>query len=150
MPSGKPIQFHKAARRHYWDAKLLFDHGRLANASQLYGFCAECGIKELLIRNGLPTDPATGDILEKKMRVFKQHVHVLVGKINLVNNFLQGRNGAKYLTMISKINNFLDWHTNHRYYDETHLPTASFPGYQDAAQEIMAMLDQAVLDGVAI
>ena len=153
MSSGKPIQFHKAAKRHFLDANLLLSHKRLANAAQLYGFCAECGIKALLIWHGLP-ETDTGDIdtknNNKKSDKFRKHVHELVAHIHLVENFLQGRNGAKYLALISKINNFSNWHTEHRYYDETYLPTASFPRYQDAAQEIMKMFDQAVLDGVTI
>lgn len=35
------INFHGAARRHYHDADLLWQHQREANAGQLYGFVAD-------------------------------------------------------------------------------------------------------------
>ena len=40
--------FADAHRRHWEDAELLHDHGRWANADQLYGFSAECGLKAVM------------------------------------------------------------------------------------------------------
>jgi len=34
--------FVAAHRRHWRDAELLFEHERIENADQLYGFSAEC------------------------------------------------------------------------------------------------------------
>lgn len=43
-----------AAKRHFDDAKLLHSQmpGRLANASHLYGFAAECAIKCMMLARG--------------------------------------------------------------------------------------------------
>ncbi|WP_058553880.1 hypothetical protein [Thiohalocapsa sp. ML1] len=40
--------FPAAARRCFHDGTLLLDHGRLANASHLFGLGAECALKVLL------------------------------------------------------------------------------------------------------
>ncbi len=37
--------YKNAARRHYEDAEILFNRLRWANADQLYGLAAECGLK---------------------------------------------------------------------------------------------------------
>ena len=40
--------FHDAHLRHWQDAELLFRHDRWANADQLYGLSAECGLKAVM------------------------------------------------------------------------------------------------------
>ena len=51
-----PVDFVDAHRRHWADAELLFDHDRWANADQLYGFSAECGLKAVMRTLGMPVD----------------------------------------------------------------------------------------------
>lgn len=53
-----PVDFVDAHRRHWADAELLFDHERLGNADQLYGFSAECGLKAVMTGLGMPLDPS--------------------------------------------------------------------------------------------
>lgn len=142
----KSVDFHQAAKRHFMDAGLLMNQGRQANAGHLYGFVAECGIKSLLVLNGYPTDPASGEILEKKKK-FRTHIHELVNNINMIHTFLDGRGAAKYLTMIPSIGNFSNWKTDHRYYVDSALPP-SITDWRNASQEVMRMLEQAMLDGV--
>ena len=43
-----PADFHDAHLRHWQDAELLFRHDRWANADQLYGLSAECGLKAVM------------------------------------------------------------------------------------------------------
>lgn len=142
MPTIKPVDFHQAGKRHFNDAELLQDHARNAAAGQLFGFAAECGIKSLLVWNGYPTDPASGEIVEKK---FRKHIHELVKNIDQLHAYLNGRDAAKYLAMIPSINDFSDWKTDHRYYTDSALPS-SLAKWRKASREIMGMLDQAMLD----
>ena len=51
-----PVDFVDAHRRHWADAELLFDHERLGNADQLYGFSVECGLKAVMRTLGMPVD----------------------------------------------------------------------------------------------
>ena len=51
-----PADFHDAHRRHWQDAELLRKHGRWANADQLYGFSAECGLKAVMKALGMAVD----------------------------------------------------------------------------------------------
>ncbi len=144
MPTIKPVDFNQAGKRHFNDAELLQDHKRNAAAGQLYGFAAECGIKFLLVLNGYPTNPASGEIAEKKKQ-FKKHIHELVKNIHMLHAYLNGRDAAKYLAMIPNINDFADWTTDHRYYTDSALPP-SLAKWRKASLEIMGMLDQAMID----
>ena len=143
--SAKLVDFHQAARRHFNDAELLFNLTRRANAGHLYGFAAECGVKALLVWKGYPSDPVSGEIIEKRPNKFRVHIHDLTKNINMVYTFLDGRGAAKYLAMIPSIGDFSDWKTDHRYYIESELPP-SVSSWRNASREIMHMLDQAMLD----
>jgi hypothetical protein len=143
--STKMVHFRHAASRHYNDGELLIKNGRQANAGQLYGFTAECGIKWLLVWKGYPTDPISGEIVEKGKK-FRAHIHELIKNIHLVHTFLDGRGALKYMAMIPGIGSFSDWKTDHRYYIDSALPP-SLLNWQKAAREIMQMLDEATLDG---
>ena len=55
-----PADFVDAHHRHRADAELLFENDRWANADQLYGFSAECGLKAVMQACGMPVDGATG------------------------------------------------------------------------------------------
>lgn len=146
MPTSKPVDFHHAGKRHFNDAELLLQHARNATAGQLYGFAAECGIKTLLVWSGYPTNPATGEIDEKKgKQKFRKHIHELVNNINMLHAYLDGRGAAKYLAMIPSVEELSDWTTGHRYYTDSALPQ-SLLKWRKASQEIMRMLDQAMLD----
>lgn len=141
----KTINFHEAARRHFQDADLLeVQHHRLAGAGQLYGLAAECGIKSLLVSQGYPSDPTTGDLAHRKLR---KHVHELVNNIHMLDAFLDGRGAARYRAMLPNLNRFSNWHTEQRYYADQALPLASVTHWRVAADEVMRMLDQLLLDG---
>jgi hypothetical protein len=145
---SKPIDFHQAAKRHFYDADLLMDHNRQATAGQLYGFTAECGIKSLLVWKGYPTDPKSGELAEKGKR-FRVHIHELVNNINMLHTFLDGRGAAKYLALMPSIWDFSDWKIDHRYYVESALPPSASK-WREASREILQALDEATLDGEII
>lgn len=57
---AQAADYGDAHLRHWEDAELLFNDDRWANADQLYGFSAECGLKALMrALGGMPVD-ATG------------------------------------------------------------------------------------------
>ena len=146
MTTIKPVDFHHAGKRHFTDAELLIKLKRDASAGQLYGFAAECGIKTLLVWNGYPTDPVSGELVEQgKKKRFRAHIHEFVKNINTIRTFLDGRGAAKYLAMIPNVGNFSDWKTDHRYYRDSALPP-SLNKWREASREIMRMLDEAMLD----
>lgn len=143
--TNKRVDFRVAASRHYQDGELLMENARHANAGQLFGFAAECGLKWLLVWKGYPTDPVSGEILEKKKK-FRVHIHELVKNITMVQAFLDGRGASKYLAMLPSIDTFSDWKTDHRYFIESALPP-SLSNWRTTAHEIMKMFDEANLDG---
>lgn len=147
MTAMNTIDFHGAAMRHYSDADFLRSDQRDANAGQLYGFVAECGIKALLVAGGLPVEQ-DGDIKKgvKKTTDFRWHVNILASQINMAHSFLEGRTMAGYLAHIPDIANFRDWSTDHRYYDEAQIPS-SLEKWRIAALQVMRMLDIAKSDG---
>lgn len=143
--------FPSAAKRHWHDANLLEVNGRTGNSGQLYGFSAECGLKALLIALGYPCDP-DGSPKKKKhlpsgVPEVRRHIHELVGVIGDIQNYVNGRSGAKYSAMFPNITNFANWSTDHRYWTDTAMPS-SLPAWKSAAKEVMKMLDEASLDGV--
>lgn len=67
-----PVDFADAHRRHWADAEFLFMNERLGNADQFYGFSAECGLKAVMERLGMPVD-RTG----LPPKEYRTHVHEL-------------------------------------------------------------------------
>jgi len=84
----------------YEDAEILFNRLRWANADQLYGLAAECGLKAVMVGLGTRTK-SSGDL--KKHSV---HINKLW---NEFITFANGRNGAKYVGDLSSNNPFQDW-----------------------------------------
>jgi hypothetical protein len=140
------VDFLSAAQRHFRDAEHLLASGYSANAGQLFGFQAECGLKALLIAQGLRTDSA-GDI-DGNQRNYRVHIDGLSQLILTLNVFPNGRIATRYTTMIPNVRNFSDWRVNHRYWNEDTLPLTSVSNWRLASNEIEAMLDQARMDGV--
>lgn len=143
------INFPVSAKRHFNDALLLEESTRLANAGQLYGFCAECGIKALLISLGYPTD-TKGSPVKKPISGephIRKHINQLLEIKSEIDTYASGRNGAKYLALIPNLDSFSDWLIDHRYYAEYKIP-ASLPAWKSSATEMMKMLDVAFIDGV--
>ena len=143
------IDFSTSAKRHFQDAKFVEDNNLLANAGQLYGFCAECGIKALLIALGYPTD-AEGSPINQALAGnlnIRKHINQLVAIRIQIDSYASGRSGAKYLALIPNIDSFADWSVDHRYYDQHQIPP-SITAWQQAATEMMRMMQEASSDGV--
>ncbi len=141
------INFIKSAKRHYDDAKILLNANSVPNAGQLFGFCAECGLKALLIAYGLTTDPSTGDLnlSDSDKKKYLRHINVLCNNISI---FTQDTTYASYLAIMPSIAFFLDWRTDHRYYDESAIPN-NISKWENAATEVRRMVDKLIQDGRA-
>ncbi len=143
------VNFSASALRHFVDAELLESNQREANAGQLYGFCAECCLKAVLIGIGYPID-SEGSPVERPQSGeprIRRHINELVAINIQISSYVSGRGGAKYLALIPNINSFNDWSVHHRYYDQQYIPL-SLNIWKGAAAETMKMLDEAKLDGV--
>ncbi len=145
MATAPVTSYTEAARRHLLDAEMLFAGDRKANAGQLYGFVAECGVKALLIACGVPTD-ADGGIAKNPLRA---HVPVLMDRVVAHGALIpDGLLSNRYMAMIGSAARLSDWSVDHRYYRESALPLLSLPAWRTAAHDVGKMLDQAKQDGV--
>jgi hypothetical protein len=128
------------------DANSLLANNRSANAGQLYGFVAECGLKALLIACGVPAD-ANGEIPSHHR--FRQHVPKLPDRIVAEGHLIPNSSRAgQYLTSLTHLSKFGNWLVDHRYWREAALPLTSVTAWKAAAEEILLMIDKAKEDGV--
>ena len=141
-----PVDYTGSARRHFTDAETLLTSGRTANAGQLFGLVAECGLKAMLVACKVQTD-ADGSI--PKCHALRQHVPNLVCRVVSQGHLIpDGRLATAYMATMPSLNMFGDWMIDHRYWRDPALPLKSVAGWRIAAKEVLAMLDQATEDGV--
>ena len=153
-PTPAPVAYAHSARRHMADADTLFNQQGLANAGQLYGFVAECGLKAMLLACGV-SPGADGGIPERhpakpdKPHPLRKHMPDLTARIAAQGQLIpDGPQATKYMAHLRDLGNFKDWSVDHRYWRDAALPLASVAAWRIAAQQITAMLDQAKQDGV--
>lgn len=121
--------FRDAHLRHWQDAELLKQAGRWANADQLYGYSAECGLKAVMVANGMPVDE-TGSPTERR---HKQHIQYLWGTFR---SFVFGRPTASLLHHLPEQNPFARWSQNDRYAASRHFTAATVRSHREAAQQV--------------
>ena len=134
-----PVDFADAHRRHWEDAEVLFACARWANADQLYGFSAECGLKAVMRALGMRVDP--DGIPERKHR---KHVQELWP---IFRTFAEGHGGQSYLRQLPLGQPFHDWSHHDRYASTKNFSKPSTVPHQDAARGIFLMLQRATRDG---
>ena len=135
-----PADFADAHRRHWEDAELLFAHARWANADQLYGFSAECGLKAVMRALGMQVERDG----RPEMAEHRKHVHELWP---IFRTFVAGRNGQWYLLQLPAGEPFHDWSHHDRYASGGHYSEPAVVPHQDAARKVRLMLQRASLDG---
>lgn len=128
--------FHNAFYRHADDADFLLEHKRWANADHLYGFAAECALKAILIKQGIPSND--GDISDGK---YKQHINKLWDKYS---SFMQKRNAYQ----IQLKNPFLDWSIDQRYAHKDDIAEQTARNHCAAVASVKKIIKKAELDGV--
>lgn len=149
-----PVAYEQAARRHLADAETLFSQGRMANAGQLFGFVAECGLKALLLACGVVPDseggiPSKHPAKPNKQHPLRQHMPDLTGRIAAYGQLIpDGPQAARYMATMPNLGDFIDWSVDHRYWRDGALPLTSVAKWRSAAKAVSTMLDQAKQDGV--
>lgn len=135
-----PADFADAHRRHWEDAELLLAHERWANADQLYGFSAECGLKAVMRALGMPVEP---DGRPEKAE-HRKHVQDLWP---IFRTFVAGRNGEWYLHQLPAGEPFRDRSHHDRYASGGHFSEPAVAPHQVASRAICKILQRARLDG---
>lgn len=137
--SGTSFQtdFLDAMERHWQDAELLHSHVRLANADQLYGLAAECGLKALMLRWGMPftggrpSNPA-------------DRVHAN----GLWSRYEAYRQGNSAVFALPPNNPFAHWRIEHRYANQSSFLLSRVQQHQAGAREVKRLIKEARLNGV--
>ena len=132
---SKPPDFTDAHSRHWQDAELLFAHDRWANADQLYGLSAECGLKAVMQELGMPVDAAG-----KPATDYRKHVNALW---LIFQDFTNNRDGARYLQMLPPGSPFANWAIEDRYANRDDFRRADVESHRAATQEIARMVSDA-------
>ena len=99
--TAHPADFFDAHRRHWEDAEILFGRDRWANADQLYGLSAECGLKAVMKTLGMRVDTA-GSPIAPEHRVHVQKLWPIFV------TFAGDRDGARYLSPLPSGRPFAD------------------------------------------
>ena len=133
-----PVDFAGAHRRHWQDAELLFISERLGNADHLYGLSAECGLKAVMKKLGMPVD-TTG--LPPKQ--FRTHVQELWPQFKA---FASGHGGARYVEELPSGRPFADWSHHDRYARKGHSGEHAVGRHRIAASGIHRMVQAAEMD----
>jgi hypothetical protein len=148
------VNFAESARRHWKDTEVLSAQGRFGNAGQLLGFSAECGLKAIYRCLFLPA-AANGDIDwdsikhadKKKHDKYHAHVNFLCKTVAVLAS---SPDSSTYQSMIPSIGAFMTWSINQRYWSDAEharIAAAELPQWEQAAREVMVMLDAAQKDG---
>ncbi|MDR0894121.1 MAG: hypothetical protein LBN06_02290 [Prevotellaceae bacterium] len=129
--------FYDAFLRHLEDAEYLFRENRIANADQLYGYSAECGLKALMKAFGMSVDsrsvPSPKD---------KKHLPEIWARYAIYQS------GAKALAYTLPTSNpFADWDINNRYAHRSDFNKADVQVHQQATNKIKTLINQAFLEG---
>ena len=131
--------FIDAHERHWEDAELLFECRRWANADQLYGFSAECGLKAVLEAEEMPIDE-TG----MPSHEFRKHVRELWP---VFIEFMTKKEISKPLwDEFPDGEPFKDWSHHDRYAHRGCFRSDKVQQHRDAAKAISHMVKQYLQD----
>ena len=137
-----PVEkFAAAHRRHWEDAEFLSGDNRWSNADQLYGFSAECGLKAIMVGEGMMSIDDTG----KPKRKFRKHIDIFwqifcdhMGDRR--EDHMGGRREWAYLRQLPGGEPFLDWSTDDRYASGEYFDENRVKRHREATWQIANML----------
>lgn len=139
---AQAADYGDAHLRHWEDAELLFNDDRWANADQLYGFSAECGLKALMrALGGMPVDATGKPTSTKHLKHIREFWPVF-------STFAHGPLGARYVPLLPNGTPFDDWSVDDRYADRCHFQKAGVEPHRTAARDVHHMVQFAKQDGV--
>ncbi len=121
-----PVDFLHAHVRHWKDAEVLFNRDRIANAGQLYGFSAECGLKAILEAFG--------------HRVARKHVAEFWP---VFKRLIKERRSAVLLRHIPSGSPFADWSHHERYAPSGHVRKSAVCQHRTGALGVRRMVVRA-------
>jgi hypothetical protein len=126
-----------AMERHWDDAELLFRQSspRLANADQLYGLSAECGLKALMLKWGMPFSNN-----QPSLSIDRKHAD---GIWSRYETYRQGR----IATLALPTNPFEEWSIHHRYANRVHFQQTVVEGHMRDAALVKRLVAQACIEG---
>ena len=125
-----PVNYVHAHIRHWKDAEILSGCGRLANADQLYGFSAECGLKAVMKALGKP--------------LLHIHVHDLWP---VFKRSVRGRAAGRFRRQLPQGSPFADWSHHDRYAPTGYVQSGGVGQHRKAALGIRRMIQRARQDG---
>ena len=118
---------------------MLFADDRWANADQLYGFSAECGLKAVMQVLGMPVDDQG-----KPPPAYSKHVQTLWP---VFVTFATNRNGARFLSRLPSETPFDDWSHHDRYAADGHFRRDNVEPHREAARGVIPMVQLAIQSG---
>jgi hypothetical protein len=130
--------FYNAFHRHWNDAEYLLKDSRWGNASQLYAYSTECGLKCLMASFGMKLDPQTG-IPPNQDRV---HADEIWDRYEV---YRTGAGAAHY--SLPQDNPFAGWHISDRYANDANFNQCGAASYRKGAKAVKRLVIQALLDG---
>lgn len=135
--------FHDAHKRHFEDAEFLYRDNRLANADQLYGVSAECGLKALMLKLGMPFDTDKDRPTNNDDRT---HINKLWDRFEV---YRSGHvSGANLACILPSENPFLIWNISNRYAKTTDITQAMVDNHKTAATQVKKLVKRAQQEGL--
>ncbi|EKF9792512.1 hypothetical protein O1D11_003214 [Vibrio cholerae] len=143
LRTGMHADFHDAHKRHFEDAEFLHSDNRLANADQLYGVSAECGLKALMLKLGMPFDRYKDRPTNYDDRT---HINKLWDRFEV---YRSGHvSGAKLAGILPMTNPFLSWDISNRYAKTTDITQAMVDNHKTAATQVKQLVKHAQQEGL--
>lgn len=134
------VDFLDAHQRHWTDAEILNEQNRLANADHLYGMSAECGLKAVMEKLGMPVDS-----LGPTDKRYKVHINVLWTRFK---SFASGRLDSTLVSLLPDTDPFDDWDVNQRYANKTYFTRSWVQQHRSGAERVRALMHEARIRGV--
>ncbi|MDR3343642.1 MAG: hypothetical protein LBT14_12850 [Treponema sp.] len=130
--------FYDAYKRHLEDAEYLYQDSRWANADQLYGYSAECGLKCLMQRFGMQLDARTG------MPPNEGRGHI--DEIWIKYETYRAGIGATGYTLPGE-NPFDNWNISQRYANKSNFSQAIVDLHRLGVETVKQLVNKAILEG---
>jgi hypothetical protein len=129
-----------AFQRHWDDAERLFNAARWANADQLHGLAAECGLKRLMIAFGMQVNLTNG---APSLPVDRVHANKIWSRFE---SYRSGRETTEYVLAVP--NPFSDWDISDRYAHHTQFDQPRCLTRQAGAQAVRDLITKARTEGM--
>ncbi len=148
LQSVANLDFRAAARRHHDDADFLLTDSRWANADHLAGLAAECALKAIVQFTPFSATPSAKGIpvWGQPSKELKLHID------GLWHELAQNISGYAAPTFIGLLASpgpepFANWRVEDRYGDGLAITQREATAHLNATRQVLAVLQQAVIDG---